>query len=347
MTKAPQSPWAATEPEVSGSDPLAARRIGFLATKRHKRRRIEAGYHLPVHKRDITPHLIRNLLADQFPQWAELAIRPVDRDGWDNLTVRLGDHLSVRFPRGEDYAAQVEKEQRWLPVLRDQLPVAIPNPVGKGEPGRGFPRAWSIYEWLPGQSATTDQVADRVRFAEDLGAFLTALYRVDATGGPAAGWHCFYRGADPGHWDESARAAITAVSDLIDARAATKLWEAALASTWTAPPVWFHGDVTPANLLVRDGHLSAVIDFGTCGVGDPACDLVIAWSFFEGESRAAFRRAVGFDDDTWARARGWMLWKAAVTLREVRDETPDDIDTAGAQYGWRAGARDLIEDILA
>jgi aminoglycoside phosphotransferase (APT) family kinase protein len=299
-----------------------------------------------VHKRDITPDLIRKLLADQFPQWAELPIRPVDRDGWDNLTLRLGDHLSLRLPRGEDYAAQVEKEQRWLPILRNQLPIAIPNPVGKGEPGHGFPHAWSIYEWLPGHSATIDRVADRVRFAEDLGGFLNALYRINATGGPAAGWHSFYRGADLGHWDESARAAFTAVSDLIDAQAATKVWEAALTSTWSAPQVWFHGDMAPANLLVRDGCLSAVIDFGTSGVGDPACDLVIAWSFFEGESREAFRRTVAFDDDTWATARGWMLWKAAVTLREVRQETPGHIGTAGAQYGWRAGAQELIEDVL-
>ncbi|GLX01447.1 aminoglycoside phosphotransferase family protein [Microtetraspora sp. NBRC 16547] len=300
-----------------------------------------------MHKSEITQVLIRQLLEEQFPQWASLPIRPVERDGWDNLTMRLGDTMSLRFPSAEMYASQVEKEHRWLPVLRDHLPVTIPNPLGKGVPGCGFPRPWSVYEWLPGHHATVDRVSDLAELARDLSRFLTALYQIDATGGPEAGLHSFYRGASPVHWDESARTAITALADVIDAPLAMTVWRTALSSSRDGSPVWFHGDMSAGNLLVRDGKLSAVIDFGTCGVGDPACDLVIAWSFFHGESREEFRRGLALGDDTWARARGWMLWKAAITLRDAREETPDQVDNAGMQFGWRVGAIQVIEDILA
>lgn len=220
-----------------------------------------------MHKSEITIELIKQLLEEQFPQWAELPIRPVEKDGWDNLTMRLGDTMSVRFPSAEMYSPQVEKEHRWLPVLRQHLPVAIPNPLGKGVPGAGFPRPWSVYEWLPGQQATPQRVSDPVRMAEDLSGFLTAMHQIDATGGPKAGLHSFYRGAGPAHWDDSARSALT---DLIDASAAFDVWQTALSTEWDAAPVWFHGDMSGSNLLVRDGKLSAIIDFGTCGVGDPA-----------------------------------------------------------------------------
>lgn len=295
----------------------------------------------------ITPDLIRELLEEQFPQWAQLPIRPVERPGWDNITMRLGDTMSVRLPSAEMYSAQVEKEHRWLPSLRRYLPVDIPRPLGRGEPGSRFPRPWSVYEWLPGHHATVDRVPDLVGLAVELGRFLAALYAVDGTGGPAAGRHSFYRGASLSHWDESAWTAIDALADVIDAPGATEVWKTAQESSWTGSPVWYHGDMSAANLLVQGGRLSAVIDFGTCGVGDPACDLVIAWSFFHGDSRAAFRREVSLDDATWARARGWMLWKAAVTLQHAFVETPDLMGSAGMQFGWRTGALQVIEDVLA
>jgi len=299
-----------------------------------------------VHKNEITTELIKRLLEEQFPQWAELPIRPVEKDGWDNLTMRLGDTMSVRFPSAEMYAPQVEKEHRWLPVLRQHLPVAIPVPLGKGVPGVGFPRPWSVYEWLPGQQARPQRVSDPVRMAEDISGFLTAMRQIDATRGPKAGLHSFYRGAGPGHWDDSARTAISALTDLIDTSAAFDVWQTALSTDWDAPPVWFHGDMSGGNLLVRDGRLSAVIDFGTCGVGDPACDLVIAWSFFHGAGRDSFRQGLALDDDTWARARGWMLWKAAITLQKARENSPDQLEDAGLQFGWRTGALELIDDLL-
>lgn len=299
-----------------------------------------------MQKREITVELIRRLLTEQFPQWATLPIRPVAKDGWDNLTLRLGDTMSLRFPSAEVYSPQVDKEHRWLPVLRPQLPVSIPRPLGRGEPGAGFPRPWSIYEWLPGQQVSLSKTPDPLLLANDVAGFLTTLFAIDATGGPAAGKHSFYRGASPANWDESARAAIDELADLIDAPDALAVWEAALASEWERPPVWFHGDMSGSNLLMHDDRLSAVIDFGTCGVGDPACDLVIAWTLFHGDSRQSFRQQVGLDIDTWARARGWMLWKAAVTLRNARRDA-DNLDDAGLQFGWRAGALELIEELLA
>jgi aminoglycoside phosphotransferase (APT) family kinase protein len=305
-----------------------------------------------MRKSDITPELIRRLLREQFPQWASLPLEPVERDGWDNLTMRLGSTMSVRLPSADIYSSQVAKEHRWLPVLRDHLPAAIPNPVGRGVPGCGFPRPWSVCEWLPGQEVTPGRVTSMTGLARDLSQFLTALQAIGTEGGPAAGEHSFYRGASPAHWDDSARRAIAGLAGIIDAPAAVAVWEAALHSRWTGPPVWFHGDVTAANLLVRDGTLSAVIDFGTCGTGDPACDLVIAWSLFEGESRDAFRRGLpAIDEATWARARGWMLWKAAVTLRNARAGSPaagaaTTGATAGLEFGWRAGALGMIEDVL-
>jgi len=296
---------------------------------------------------DITPEVIQRLLEEQFPEWAHLPLKPVEPNGWDNITMRLGDTMSVRLPSAEKYSSQVEKEHAWLPVIRNHVPVDIPHPLGKGQPGAHFPRPWSVYEWLPGEQVSADRIPDLERLAEDVSDFLMALYQVDTTGAPAAGRHSFYRGADPSNWDESARMAIAALSDVIDEPLATEVWETTLESRWTGAPAWYHGDMSAGNLLVRDGELSAVIDFGTCGVGDPACDLVIAWSLFHGASRESFRRGVNLDDDTWARARGWMLWKAAITLRDARDETPDEVDTAGKQFGWRVGAQQVLEDVLA
>ncbi len=296
---------------------------------------------------EITVEVIRQLVAEQFPEWADLPLRPVERSGWDNITMRLGDIMSVRLPSAEMYSSQVEKEHAWLPLIRAHVPVNVPRPLGKGRPSDLFPRPWSIYEWLPGEQVTVAGVPDLVGLAEDAGNFLTALYRVDTTGGPVAGWHSFYRGDTPAHWDESARTAIADLADLIDAPLAFEVWETALRSRWTCAPVWFHGDMSAGNLLVREGRLSAVIDFGTCGVGDPACDMVLAWSLFSGESRAAFRRTLDMDEDTWARARGWMLWKAAVTLRNARESAPGELDTAGMQFGWRVGALEVLRDVIA
>ncbi|MEV4620441.1 aminoglycoside phosphotransferase family protein [Asanoa sp. NPDC049573] len=262
----------------------------------------------------IDADLVRTLVAEQFPQWADLPVRPVAVGGNDNRTFHLGDAMSVRLPSAEGYVASVAKEQRWLPVLAPHLPQPIPVPLAQGRPGAGYPWPWSVNRWLDGDTASRETITDLTAFAVDLARFLAALQAVDTGGEPAAGEHSFWRGAGLHHYDDETRRAIAALDGQVDAAAATGEWEAALAAEWHGEPVWFHGDVANGNLLVRDGRLAGVIDFGTSGVGDPACDLVIAWTFLDAASRSAFRTALRTDDATWQRGRGWALWKALILL---------------------------------
>ncbi|MDQ3225678.1 MAG: aminoglycoside phosphotransferase family protein [Chloroflexota bacterium] len=263
---------------------------------------------------NIDVALVRQLIATQFPRWADLPVTPVAEGGWDNRTFHLGAHMTVRLPSAAAYSLQVEKEQRWLPKLAPRLPLPIPVPLAMGRPGAGYPWPWSIYQWLDGEIATTDRIANLSQFAANLSQFLVALQRVDATGGPPPGPHNFFRGGPLTVYDAETRQALETLESAIDTGAAAAVWEAALAATWHGAPVWFHGDVSAGNLLVKGGTLSAVIDFGTSGVGDPACELSIAWTFFAGESREMFRAALPLDTATWARGRGWTLWKALITL---------------------------------
>jgi aminoglycoside phosphotransferase (APT) family kinase protein len=253
--------------------------------------------------------LVRELVAGQFPQWSSLPVREVEHDGWDNRTFRLGDELSVRLPTGDWYAKQVAKEQRWLPVLAPALPLPIPEPVALGSPGEGYPYSWSVMRWLEGEPAAVAPIADLVEFAVAVAEFLRALARVDATGGPAPGQHNWLRGAPVSVYEDETLRAIEALS----LPEALPVWRDAVDAAYDGPPVWFHGDVAVGNLLLRDGRLGAVIDFGSSGVGDPACDLVLAWTLLHGESREAFLATLGADDAMIARGRGWALWKALIT----------------------------------
>jgi aminoglycoside phosphotransferase (APT) family kinase protein len=272
----------------------------------------------------IDDALVSRLVAAQFPQWSELPIRPVLPSGWDNRTFRLGDRMVVRLPSAVEYADQVAKEQRWLPALAASLPLAIPIPLALGQPDADFPWNWSVYRWLEGEAASSGSIADRSEFASSLGRFLCALQRIDGTDGPVPGSHNFHRGGALGIYDGQTRQAIAALEGKIDGDAATAVWEAALASVWKRPPVWVHGDVSAGNLLVQAGRLGAVIDFGQLGVGDPACDLAIAWTFFDGASRQAFRDALPLDDATWARGRGWALWKVLIVTSGLVGATAYD-----------------------
>jgi aminoglycoside phosphotransferase (APT) family kinase protein len=298
-----------------------------------------------VQKADITAALAAALVREQFPQWADLPVVPVGLDGWDNTTFRLGDDLSVRLPSGHGYVAQVGKEHRWLPVLAPHLPLRIPEPVARGRPGSGYPWPWSVYRWIDGEPARPDRIADLPAFAVRVAGFLRALQSVDARGGPAAGAHSAFRGGPVATYDEETRAAIDALAGTLDAAAARRVWHEALAAERSGSPVWLHGDMSPSNLLVAGGELVAVIDFGCCAVGDPACDLAIAWTFFTGASRHAFGATLDLDDATWARARGWALWKALITIHGATG--PADALAKAERFGWRTGARELIEELLA
>jgi aminoglycoside phosphotransferase (APT) family kinase protein len=276
----------------------------------------------------INTALVRRLLARQFPQWAELPISPVPRPGMDNATYRLGADLSVRLPRYAHWAGQVEREHTWLPRIAPHLPLPVSQPVAKGEPALGYPFPWSVYRWLEGETATTEGLADPLRAARELAGFITALQEVDATGGPGPRRSNAFRGVPMGDERDSlaadarVRPKIRELKGLVDTDAVTAVWEAALAApAWDRPPVWVHGDLATGNLLAVRGRLSAVIDFGTLAVGDPACDLLPAWKFLPGEARGAFREALGVDDATWARGRGWGL---AASLPVPGDPYYDD-----------------------
>lgn len=263
----------------------------------------------------IDTSLATTLIADQFPQWADMPVVEVSPQGWDNRSFRLGRDMLLRLPSAARYAAQTAKEQHWLPILAPSLPLTIPKPLAMGQANAAYPWAWSVYTWIDGETARP-ATANNTRFASDLAQFLQALHRIDPSQGPAPGAHNFLRGGALATYDAETRAALHALAGRINQKAALAVWDQALASNWQAPPLWLHGDMAFNNLLVKAGALTAVIDFGSCGVGDPACDLVPAWTMFYGKARAAFCTALPFDKDTWNRARGWALWKAAITLAD-------------------------------
>ncbi len=260
----------------------------------------------------IDEGLVRRLVAAQFPQWAGRAVRRVASAGTDNAMFRLGDDLVVRLPKAEWATGQTEKEQRWLPRLAPALPLPVPVPLGLGAPTADFGRPWGVYGWLDGADAWTAPVADLAHAAGELGRFGVALRAADATGGPRS-----FRGGAVTAWERGAlpaAVAALAAAGLLDARTALAAWDRALAvPAWDRDPVWLHGDLLPGNLLTRAGRLSAVIDFGGLGTGDPAADLLPAWTLLTPATRPLFRAAAEVDDATWERGRGWALCWGLVT----------------------------------
>jgi len=271
--------------------------------------------HAPSHKKmTITEALVSKLIAEQFPEWQSLPIKAVSSSGWDNRTFHLGSEMLIRMPSSADYAGQVEKEQAWLPKLAPHLPLPIPLPLAMGQACALYPWKWSINRWLPGETAAVSPISDLAPFANDLALFLKALQGISTIGGPMAGPHSFYRGGDLAVYDAETRHAINVLKHDIDVQTATAIWEQAISSSWQKPPVWVHGDVSVGNLLLSQGKLSAVIDFGQLAIGDPACDLAIAWTLFEGKSRRVFLETMELDSSTQARGRAWALWKAMIYL---------------------------------
>ena len=262
---------------------------------------------------DIDTDLVRALVDEQFPDWRELPVRPVPRQGFDNRTFRLGAELSVRLPSAEAYAASVAKEDRCLPLLAPHLAIPVPEPVAVGRPGAGYPFSWSVRRWISGETVEAATGIDRAALARDLAGFLTAL-RAAPAAGPAAGRPSFFRGCHPSAYGDEVQQSLATLGPAVDGDACRAVWAAAMPTAWSAAPVWFHGDIAVGNLLATDGRLSAVIDFGTSGVGDPACDLVIAWTYFTGADRDLFADEVGLPPDAWRRARGWALWKELLGL---------------------------------
>jgi len=276
---------------------------------------------MPAAEVDVSPGLVRRLLAAQQPDLAHLALE-VMANGWDNVMYRVGDVLVARLPRREVAAGLIVHEQRWLPVLQPRLPLPVPAPVRAGQPGPGYPWPWSIVPFLPGRAASRNPPADWPDAAISLGRFLAALHAPAPPDAPANA----LRGVPLS--DRSARLTrhLSAVAGLAGRRAVTRAWQAALAApAWDEPPVWLHGDLHPANIMVHRGRISGVIDFGDITSGDPATDLSVAWMLlparyhddFRGAYRAAGQHAAS--DDTWARARGWALALSVAMLANSAD----------------------------
>ncbi|OGB97496.1 acetyltransferase [candidate division TM6 bacterium RIFCSPHIGHO2_12_FULL_36_22] len=272
---------------------------------------------------EITLSLVKNLITEQFPQWAHLPIKPVEVSGWDNRTFYLGTEMSIRLPSAQCYAAKVQIEQKWLPILAPHLSFRIPKPLAMGQPSKNYHFNWSIYRWIEGKNANilTIDESHLKHIALQLAQFLNELHKIDPTDGPLAGPHNFYRGGSLQVYDSETRSALSQLQDFINVEAAKSVWKKALSSRWDKSPVWIHGDLSAGNILIKDNQLTAVIDFGGMGIGDPACDLVIAWTFLKNESRKAFKTCVDLDSETWARARGWALWKALITLVPLKNKT--------------------------
>jgi aminoglycoside phosphotransferase (APT) family kinase protein len=254
---------------------------------------------------EIDEALVRRLLAEQFPGWAGLSLSPVEPAGTVSVVFRLGDELAVRLGRRKGRTEPGGKEVEWLPRLAPLLPLEIPVPVSQGQPTAGYPWYWDVHTWVEGESASVEQI-DAIQAARDLATFIAALQRADPTGAPAG------RGIPLAKRDEEIRYWLARYDG---DPAVTAGWERALAApAWDGPPVWHHGDLDVRNWLVRDGQIRGVIDWGSMGVGDPACEVMVAWKLHSGAARDAFREALPVDDATWERARGWALSQAVAIL---------------------------------
>lgn len=264
---------------------------------------------------DIEIDTATGLLTSQFPHWSHLPIAPIKSAGTDNALFSLGEDMVIRLPRATWATEQVEKEQEWLPRLAPHLPLAIPLPLAMGGPDETYPWAWSVYTWIEGEDLHVARLDDAGQTARDLAAFIKVLHRIDASGGPLSGKHNNYRGVPLAVLDRTVRRSIGELKGLIDTDAASLAWEAALATpVWEGEPVWVHGDLQAGNLLAHNGQLCSVIDFGLAGVGDPAADMIVAWSLLGSADREVFQSEVGVDEAAWARGRGWALYAALVAL---------------------------------
>ncbi|KAB8164665.1 phosphotransferase [Streptomyces sp. 3MP-14] len=271
---------------------------------------------------DLDEGLVARLVAARFPRWAGLPVRRVASSGTDNAMFRLGEALAVRLPRAPWAGAAVEAEARWPALLAPHLPVTVPVPLEVGEPAEGYPLRWSVHRWLPGHNPEVGRVVEPERLAGELGAFVRALRSVE----PRPGAPRARRGVPLAERDAETRDALRQLAELppgaesLDVAAATAVWEEALALPgYAGPDRWLHGDISPGNVLVSDdGRLSAVIDFGGVGVGDPTVDLLVAWNLLPAGARGAFRAAVGADEATWLRGRAWALSVALIQLPYYR-----------------------------
>jgi len=276
---------------------------------------------------NIDRELVGRLVAAQFPQLADLPISAVQSTGTVNTIYRIGDHLCARLPRMQKWAQDLDREWHWLPKLAPRLSLRVPEPVGKGHPSGSYPFPWAIYGWINGQPYADELVDDEDQAAKDLAQFVVELRRIDSVVEAPRG------GRKPlCELDAVTREAIKSANGVIDSDAATAAWDRALeAPAWKGAPVWIHADLLRPNLLVHGGRLCSVIDFGSVGVGDPAADVIAAWSVFSHTGRGSFRGALDVDDATWNRARGFALHQAAMIIPDSRRWADPNLGEAPAR----------------
>ena len=286
---------------------------------------------------DIDTEAVRRLLAAQFPRLAGLPVSEVRSTGTVNAIFRLGGQLCVRLPRLPGYAGGIDREWHCLPRLAPHLPLRIPEPVAIGHPEPWYPFRWAIYRWIGGRPYADELAGDERQAARDLAGFVAALRRVDGIAGASPAGRKPLREADA-----MTRAAIGSAAQVIDCDAAIAAWERALtAPAWDGTPVWIHSDLLRPNLLVERGRLHAVIDFGGAGMGDPAADVIAAWSVFGAAGRAVFRAALAVDDGTWERARGFALHQAALIIPYYARTNPEFAGLARRTIG------EILADVQA
>ena len=246
------------------------------------------------------------------------APRHVRSGGTVNAMYRLGDRMAVRLPLTERFGADLLNEERWLPLLAPALPVPIPTVLGIGSADATYPSPWLVVDWIPGATPPPGSVTDASPLADDIAEFLVALRGVDTVGAPPG-----YRGGAVSELDGDVQRCLSQIDDLVDTRALAELWaESVSAEGWNRAPVWAHCDLLSGNVLVENGRLSGVLDFGAAGVGDPACDLMAAWSILPAAGRDRLRAALDVDDSTWLRGRGWALSQAVIALPYYRLTNP-------------------------
>ena len=269
-----------------------------------------------------------DLIAEQFPEFSYLDIKAAELSGHDNRSFRLGKNMLIRLPSAEAYALKVAQEQKHLPILSKYLSSSIPTPIKLGKPSKNYPWNWSIYQWIEGTSLNIapQKNLNLERIALDLANFINELHTINLNdistmSNLLSGKHNFFRGSHPSVYDLETRSAIQSLKGFIDSDKATAIWERALESKWSKAPVWVHGDIASGNILIKEQKITAIIDFGSMGLGDPACDLVMAWTFFHNASKSTFIKHVKADNDTWSRAKGWALWKALITIAPLKDKT--------------------------
>lgn len=281
----------------------------------------------------IDVSLLRQLLKAQFPKWAKLPIKPIDSAGTDNAIFRIGSELCVRMPRIESAAKNIEKEHTWLKKLSPHLSLPISVPIEKGKPSETYRWHWSICRWLEGKNAAVRRIYDLNQCAQDLAQFLMSLWKISSSKGPPS-----RRSGPLIAQDQEVREALKSLIDIVDTKTITALWEECIrVPIWEKPAVWTHGDLLPTNLLVIKGRLSAVIDFDLMGVGDPACDLIAAWSVLSEDSRKIFRSMLDVDEATWTRGLGWALSIAIIIIPYYQDTNP----------GLTAIAHRMINEVLS